>query len=101
MTIERMWELRAAILDAIEEGAEGVVITHGTDTIEETAYLLDRSLPPSSPVRHRRDAQLLRALVGRTRQPDGRGPGGGLARGARAAARWWSWTSASCRARRS
>ena len=50
MTIERMWELRAAILEAIRAGADGVVITHGTDTIEETIYLLDRSLPPETPV---------------------------------------------------
>jgi L-asparaginase len=50
MTIERMWELRRAILDAQAAGAEGVVVTHGTDTIEETAYLLDRSLPAAVPV---------------------------------------------------
>ena len=50
MTIERMWELRNALLDAIQGGAEGVVVTHGTDTIEETVYLLDRSLPPAVPV---------------------------------------------------
>jgi L-asparaginase len=51
MTIERMWELRRAILDAIEEGGvDGVVVMHGTDTIEETAYLLDRSLPAGTPV---------------------------------------------------
>jgi L-asparaginase len=50
MTIERMWELRAAVLDAFADGFEGVVIMHGTDTIEETAYLLDRSLPPEVPV---------------------------------------------------
>jgi L-asparaginase len=50
MTVERMWELRAAILEAIRGGAEGVVVTHGTDTIEETIYLLDRSLPPEVPV---------------------------------------------------
>jgi L-asparaginase len=50
MTIERMWELRAAILEVVHAGADGVVITHGTDTIEETVYLLDRSLPPEVPV---------------------------------------------------
>jgi L-asparaginase len=33
MTIERMWELRRAILDAIDGGGtDGVVVMHGTDT---------------------------------------------------------------------
>lgn len=50
MTIERMWELRAAVLGVLADGADGVVVTHGTDTIEETAYLLDRSLPAEHPV---------------------------------------------------
>jgi len=50
MTIERMWELRAAILDALAGGVHGIVVTHGTDTVEETAYLLDRSLPAEVPV---------------------------------------------------
>lgn len=50
MTIERMWELRAAILGGLDEGFDGIVVTHGTDTIEETAYLLDRSLPAATPV---------------------------------------------------
>src|SRR3954454_11425546 len=50
MTVERMWELRAAVLEALATGADGVVVTHGTDTIEETAYLLDRSLPAERPV---------------------------------------------------
>jgi L-asparaginase len=50
MTIERMWELRHRIMEAITDGADGVVVMHGTDTIEETAYLLDRSLPAGTPV---------------------------------------------------
>ncbi|MFL5542259.1 MAG: asparaginase [Longimicrobiaceae bacterium] len=50
MTIERMWELRAAVLEALADGFDGVVIMHGTDTVEETAYLLDRSLSPEVPV---------------------------------------------------
>ncbi|CAN5799369.1 asparaginase [soil metagenome] len=50
MTIERMWELRFWILQGMEEGFDGIVLTHGTDTIEETAYLLDRSLPATLPV---------------------------------------------------
>jgi L-asparaginase len=50
VTIERMWEMRAAVLQGLEEGFDGVVLTHGTDTIEETAYLMDRSIPSGAPV---------------------------------------------------
>lgn len=50
MTIDRMWSLRQVVLDEIRNGADGVVVTHGTDTIEETAYLLDRSIDSSAPV---------------------------------------------------
>lgn len=50
---ERLWELRERIRTLVEApGARpaGVVVTHGTDTLEETAYLLARTLDPSVPV---------------------------------------------------
>jgi L-asparaginase len=33
-----------------ESGVDGVVITHGTDTLEETAYLLDVTVPGDKPI---------------------------------------------------
>jgi L-asparaginase len=50
MTLERMWELRTVIHDALAEEFAGIVVTHGTDTLEETAFLLDRSLDHPTPV---------------------------------------------------
>lgn len=51
MTAERMWELRnrvAAHLDRPD--VEGIVVTHGTDSLEESAYLTARSLASEKPV---------------------------------------------------
>ncbi|PVZ11828.1 asparaginase [Actinomycetospora cinnamomea] len=42
--------LHAAVTAALEAGAEGVVVTHGTDTMEESAYGLDLLLDDRRPV---------------------------------------------------
>ena len=41
MTSQKLLELHACIRQVLNEGAEGVVITHGTDTLEESAFFLD------------------------------------------------------------
>ena len=47
-----LWALRNRVAELVSagDGLRGVVITHGTDTLEETAYLLARTLPPAVPV---------------------------------------------------
>lgn len=51
MTIARMWALRARIEQHLARpGVDGVVVTHGTDTLEESAYLVARSLTSERPV---------------------------------------------------
>jgi L-asparaginase len=48
---DRLWDLRERVREIAESGeVRGIVITHGTDTIEESAYLLDRTLEPGVPV---------------------------------------------------
>ena len=51
MTVERMWALRNRIREHLARSeVTGVVVTHGTDTLEESAYLVARSLPAEKPV---------------------------------------------------
>lgn len=51
MTPGRVLELAAVLQPLLDDpGITGIVLTHGTDTLEETAYLLDRLLAPTKPV---------------------------------------------------
>jgi L-asparaginase len=51
MTVDRMWALRNRIAEHLARPAvRGVVVTHGTDTLEESAYLVARSIAAGKPV---------------------------------------------------
>jgi len=51
MTVERMWAVRNRIVQHLARPeVEGVVVTHGTDALEESAYIVARSIPADKPV---------------------------------------------------
>ena len=51
MTVERMWDVRNRIAHHLARPeVQGVVVTHGTDALEESAYIVARSLGPDKPI---------------------------------------------------
>ena len=50
LTLDDLIELSAEIKNRIGEGAKGVVVTQGTDSIEETAFVLDLLVNEDAPV---------------------------------------------------
>ncbi|HET9533072.1 MAG TPA: asparaginase [Blastocatellia bacterium] len=51
MTLRRMMELSNRVRETLaRDEIDGVVITHGTDTLEETAYLMDLTVASEKPV---------------------------------------------------
>jgi L-asparaginase len=51
MTTDRMWALRNTLAEQLARPeVQGIVVTHGTDSLEESAYLAARSLSTPKPI---------------------------------------------------
>lgn len=50
MSIDNLIQLRKLVIDVNDKGYDGIVITHGTDTMEETAYFLDLTTDLDIPI---------------------------------------------------
>ena len=51
LTVDLLWDLRRRVAAlAASRGVTGIVITHGTDVLEELAYLLDLTVPGNRPI---------------------------------------------------
>lgn len=50
MTLEDLRDIAKAIQNVLDEGVDGIVLTHGTDTMEETAYMMDLIFDTDTPI---------------------------------------------------
>lgn len=66
LTVARMLDVVDAASKAVSDGATGIVVTQGSDTLEETAFLVDQIWPHPTPF----------VLTGAMRNPTLAGPDG-------------------------